>query len=104
MFVKQCDNTNTHDTHVHEIHWVKSEVPGLLKPEALPDEWDTRYRCPGVRVQAWTVDMLHEDCTPCEACADMAVNAATTNGTESEVWRELGPGEAINHMAEVSRL
>jgi hypothetical protein len=48
--------------------------------------------------------MLHEDCTPCEAAADMAVEASRNNGTESEVWRELGLDEQVLHMAEVRRV
>ena len=104
MFVKKCPNENTHDSHDHTVHWRKADLPDLLHPERYPDEWDAKYKCPGLSVEAWNVEMLHEDCTPCEAAADMAVEASRTNGTESEVWRELGIDEQILHMAEVRRV
>ena len=104
MFVKSCPNPNTHEKHEHLVHWQKKELPMLLHPERYPEEWDTKYQCPGLSVEAWNVHYLHEDCTPCEACADMAVEASRQNGTESEVWRELGVDDVILHMAEVTRV
>ena len=104
MFVKQCSDTSSHEPHTHTVTWEKKKLPYLLHPEKYPDTWTAQYRCPGYAVVAWTVDYLHEDCTPCEACADMAVNSALEQGAESQVWREIGPDEAIAHMAEVTRV
>lgn len=104
MFIRKCGDTNTHDKHEHTVRWVKSELPFLLHPERYPDEWNAKYQCPGLLVEAWNVEYLHEDCTPCEACADMAVEASRRNGSEREVWTEVGVASAVKHMAEVTRV
>lgn len=104
MFYKQCDDSNDHDEHVWTKHWVRKELKDLLHPELYPAEWDARYHCPGLTVSAWTAEMLHDDCTGCEACADMAVEEAKRRGEESSVWRQIGIGEVILHMAEVKRV
>lgn len=105
MFRRQCDSTLPHVPHDYVKHWVKKDLPKLLHPEQYPLEWDATYRCDGIRAPiALAVDYLHEDCTPCEACADMAADRLYRMDTDGEVWRELGPGDVILHMAEVSRL
>lgn len=104
MFKRQCPKQDTHDAHVWEKQWIRKELPGLLHPEHYPDRWMSRYKCHGVDLVGWQVEYLHEDCTPCEACADMAVDKATREGLEREVWTEVGVGQAVKHMAEVIRL
>lgn len=104
MFHRQCDKQDTHDAHVYEKVWVKTDLPDLLHPELYPDRWMSRYKCAGVDLVGWRVDMLHDECTPCEACADMAVDKATREALEREVWTEVGVGGAVKHMAEVIRL
>lgn len=105
MFYRQCEKTLPHPPHVYEKHWVKKDLPNLLHPEQYPLEWDAIYQCRGVEAPlALAVDYLHQDCTPCEACADMAADRLLKVLSDREVWRELGPGDVVVHMAEVSRL
>lgn len=105
MFHRQCEQTKFHEPHTYVQHWVKADLPKLLHPEMYPDEWDAKYQCRGISTPvALAVEYLHEDCTPCEACADMAADALYRNMSDGEVWKELGPGESILHMAEVNRL
>jgi hypothetical protein len=104
MFPRQCDEAKQHEPHVYDKFWRKADLPELRHPDLYPESWYATYQCPGVAILAWTVEYLHEDCTPCEACADMATEAAVRRGSLHEVWRELGPGESVLHMAEVTRV
>lgn len=105
MFKRQCDSRLPHPRHVYEKHWVKKDLPNLLHPETYPLEWDAPYQCDGIEAPlALSVEYLHTDCTPCEACADMAADRLYARHTDGEVWRELGPGDVVAHMAEVRRL
>lgn len=49
----------------------------------------------------WKVSYLHDDCTICEACADVAVENTRQAGAGIGVWHDLGPNGDIQHMAEV---
>lgn len=105
MFYRKCGQTIPHEAHTYTQHWVKKDLPHLLHPEKYPPEWDAKYKCPGISAPSpLAVEYLHEDCTPCEACADMAADQLYKFDKPDAVWRELGPGDVILHMAEVSRL
>jgi hypothetical protein len=105
MFHRQCEEKGFHDAHTYTKQWAKAELKQLLHPELYPEEWEVVYMCRGIATPLpLAVDYLHADCTPCEACGDMAADALYRNDSDLEVWRELGPGESVTHMAEVRRL
>lgn len=105
MFTRSCGETASHIAHPYMKHWIKKELPDLKDPEKLPEEWDATYQCPGVVIDAWTVEYLHANCPDCEDCAEMAVVSAKAKNDVGATWRKpVSTMAVIWHEATVVRL
>lgn len=55
MFTRFCGNKEPHISHDYTKHWRKIDLDLLPEPERYPDEWDSRYSCPGARKPGMTL-------------------------------------------------
>lgn len=48
-FVRFCKDDEPHTGHAYIKHWCLVDLPLLREPERYPAEWDSTYRCPGLK-------------------------------------------------------